>query len=287
MRHAALVTVIALFALGLGVGTASAKKDPKGGPAVTAGFVVFKETRSGGLAEVRDAYTGRVISTEFASHGSAKKGDECHDSRHKFVGARWKGLQPYYVNEASLESIEAGPGGNDFLESGAVMDAIAAGHDAWADPEASSECEGTPPFAYEVLFGGAAEDPASLAELEIDGHNVVEFRSLEGTICDGALACTILYYEGSSIYEVDMAFEKDLTRYGFPDYWTTDDTTYLDPATSEYRFAVIDVSTHEFGHWAGLDHVAKSPALTMYPFIHDGMQTLGLGDLKGIGARYH
>jgi hypothetical protein len=26
--------------------------------------------------------------------------------------------------------------------------------------------------------------------------------------------------------------------------------------------------------------------LTMFPFIHDGMQTLGLGDMKGLLARY-
>jgi hypothetical protein len=32
--------------------------------------------------------------------------------------------------------------------------------------------------------------------------------------------------------------------------------------------------------------VKLSPALTMYPFVHDGMQTLGLGDMKGLLARY-
>jgi hypothetical protein len=49
---------------------------------------------------------------------------------------------------------------------------------------------------------------------------------------------------------------------------------------------VIDVATHEWGHFAGLGHARKSPSLTMYPGIRDGMQTLGLGDMKGLRARY-
>ncbi len=37
---------------------------------------------------------------------------------------------------------------------------------------------------------------------------------------------------------------------------------------------------------AGLDHVESSPALTMFPIVHDGDDTLGLGDMKGLLALY-
>jgi hypothetical protein len=82
----------------------------------------------------------------------------------------------------------------------------------------------------------------------------------------------------------DMLFESELTRYGFADYWTTGDTTWT--TSTDGRFALVDVAAHEFGHFAGLDHVDRSPGLTMYPLIHDGMQTLGLGDMHGLLARY-
>ena len=81
-----------------------------------------------------------------------------------------------------------------------------------------------------------------------------------------------------------MAFERDLSRYGLPDLWTTDDTTWSTKTAG--RVSVSDTAAHEWGHFAALGHVNKSPALTMYPYIHDGMQTLGLGDMKGLLARY-
>ena len=50
--------------------------------------------------------------------------------------------------------------------------------------------------------------------------------------------------------------------------------------------AVIAVATHEFGHFAGLGHADGSPALTMFPYVGDGAQTLGLGDMLGILELY-
>jgi hypothetical protein len=82
-----------------------------------------------------------------------------------------------------------------------------------------------------------------------------------------------------------MIVESDLATQLGGDYrWTNGDTTDADAVGGE--IAVVDVATHEFGHWAGLGHVSKSPELTMFPAIRDGMQTLGLGDMKGVLARY-
>jgi hypothetical protein len=180
------------------------------------------------------------------------------------------------VNAASVPS---------HISAGAALADIRAGHSAWETPF-TTDCNGFPKSsAYEAIYGGTTTKNASLVEsLSPDGVNAVAFQSLEGTICDGAVACVVIDFNGSKLGEADLAFERDLTRYGFEDYWTTDDTTWFDSTGG--RFAVVDVATHEFGHFAGLDHVEKSPALTMFPFIHDGDQSLGLGDMKGIAARY-
>lgn len=87
------------------------------------------------------------------------------------------------------------------------------------------------------------------------------------------------------IFQADLGFERDLTRYGFQDFWTTNRTTFTTPTGGE--FAISDVGTHEFGHFLGLDHVLDSPQLTMFPLIHNGDDTLGLGDMLGAFLLYH
>ena len=52
------------------------------------------------------------------------------------------------------------------------------------------------------------------------------------------------------------------------------------------RVRDLDVGTHEFGHFLGFDHVLDSPELTMFPLIHDGDDTLGLGDMLGTFLLY-
>ncbi len=139
---------------------------------------------------------------------------------------------------------------------------------------------------FATVYGGPTTLTGSLADgVTRDGVNVVEFRSLAGTICDGAIACTILDIERRRIQEADVLFEKDITRLsGFADYWTTSDTTAVFPTSAQ--FAVIDVAAHEWGHMLGLDNVPNSTTLTMVGPIHDGMQTLGLGDMLGARVIY-
>lgn len=265
-----LAFIVALAALSAPASAHAANTSPSGG------FVVIKEMRSYAVTEIRDAKTGKVVASSgsFGAHGP--RAGECGDARHTFFGAFWHEFEPYVVNTASVPS---------HVEARETLADIQAGHDAWENPF-TTDCNGfTSASRYDAIYGGTTPKNASLVEsLSLDGVNAVAFQSLAGTICDGAVACVVADFHGSKLREADLAFERDLTRYGYEDYWTTDDTTWFDSTGG--RFAVVDVATHEFGHFAGLDHVEKSPALTMFPFIHDGDQSLGLGDMKGIAARY-
>ncbi len=240
------------------------------------GFLVYKELRTHSVTEVRDGKTGRVVSTDASFGKQSDPGTECGDSRHKLAGPYWHSFEPYVVNADSAPA---------YLDAGAALADIRTSHSAWESPFVTN-CVGAPETSsYRALYAGTTARTASLvATLASDGVNAVAFQSLAGTICDGAVACVVVEFKGSRIGEADLALERDLARYGFEDFWTTDDTTWFDAHGG--RFGVVDVATHEFGHFAGLGHVQKSPALTMFPFVHDGDQSLGLGDMKGLLARY-
>ncbi len=272
MRPLALISLAAALVLAApAAADAAASKSSLG-----AGFLVFKDMRSYSVTEVRDAKTGRVVSSNASFGDTSEPGSECGDSRHKLASAYWHAFEPYVVNASSAPS---------HIDAAAALADLKTSHRAWESPFITN-CVGAPETSkYRALYGGTTKKNASLvASLALDGVNAVAFQSLAGTICDGAVACVVVEYKGSRINEADLALERDLTRYGYADFWTTDDTTWFD--SDGGRFAVVDVATHEFGHFAGLDHVDKSPALTMFPFVHDGDQSLGLGDMKGLLTRY-
>lgn len=245
------------------------------------GFVVYKDMRMGAVTELRDASTGRVFAREASTSAHfmrARRTSECRDSHHTGVGARWKKFEPYLVNHASAPS---------YLDSAAALAVLRSAHSAWSHPFVTDCRRPRGKSKYRAIFGGPTGVEPSLATLEFDDLNSVGFRRLEGTFCEGpgVVACVIAYSERGAFVEADMIVESDLATQLGGDYaWTTGDTTAADGEGGE--LALIDVATHEFGHWAGLGHVAKSPALTMFPSVHDGMQTLGLGDMKGLLARY-
>ena len=237
------------------------------------GYIVFLDRDGSGLTQVRDKATGRVVWSEADLPSGGNAGDPCTDSHHANLGASWKTFEPFTINAATVPS--------DLRRSAAVADLVAAAR-AWESPF-FTDCPNVPgTSSYEVVYGGTTSADASLLGLASDGANVVEFRSLAGTICDApdVLGCTIVDYTKGRINEADMVFESDLERTGFPGLWTTSSTT---DAT---HLAISDAATHEFGHFAGLDHVNNSPELTMFPIVSDGAETLGLGDMKGLLALY-
>jgi hypothetical protein len=275
MRPLAFMSALLVALSATGVATA-APKAPETAKVPEAGFVVFKDLRSHAVTEIRDKATGRVVASTTTFGDKSEPGTACGDSRHKLIGAYWQGFKAYFVNIASTPS---------YLNRTETLADVNAAHKAWESPF-TTDCLGAPTGSkYRSTYAGKTSRDASLVgNLSTDGVNVVAFRSLAGTICDGGIACVVIDYKGSKINEADFAFERDLTRYGYQDFWTTDDTTWVNSVGA--RLAVSDTATHEWGHFAGLDHVDKSPTLTMFPAIHDGAQTLGLGDMKGILARY-
>ena len=242
-----------------------------------AGFIVFKDMgRAAGVVEFRDKGTGRIVASSLTSGGEAGNGTACEDSRHTFIGARWAYVPTYRINTASVPT---------YLDKALSRAQLVSGEEAW-EGRFRTDCSTIPGRSpFNARDGGNTRRIATLvSELTRDGVNTVSFQSLAGTVCDGALACVVTDYDHGRINEADMALEKDLARYGFRDFWTNDPTTWTDARGGE--FAISDVATHEFGHFAGLGHTKKSPELTMYTFIHDGDETVGLGDMKGLLARY-
>jgi Matrixin len=239
----------------------------------------FQDLRTSGVTEYRDA-SGRLIWRDVALGERRDPGTECGDSRHTFIGARWASFPAYRVNLSNLAEVFPRE-----QQADAALADLQAAHSAWENPW-TTDCTNVPGLSpYMAMYGGPTDAPASLAVGELDGVNAVAFRPLAGTLCfyPGVVACVVAWSEAGRFVEADMALASDLDRLG--DFgWTTGDTTWSSGNTGE--FAVSDVATHEWGHFAGLGHTKKSPSLTMYPAIRDGMQTLGLGDMKGLLARY-
>ncbi|MFN2545160.1 MAG: matrixin family metalloprotease [Actinomycetota bacterium] len=111
---------------------------------------------------------------------------------------------------------------------------------------------------------------------EPDGHNVVGFGGLLPT----EMALTCWWSQNGSTVEVDIKLNKVDYR------WEANAVS-----TCRLAWSIESVATHEFGHAFGLDHVGEGlhGTLTMSPLIapcENGEATLGLGDVRGLRARY-
>jgi hypothetical protein len=262
--------LLGLAALAATAGSARAADLPD------SGFIVYKDTlRGSAVTQVRDDATGRVVMTLRAARAKPAPGSECADP-HFDTFARWRGIPAYRINAASIPS---------YLDAGLARSQLVAAQRAWQGRFVTDCAVPNPANSYRANdAGNTSSNPTLVTDLVGDGQNTVGWVSLAGTVCDGALACVVADFSKGRINEADLALESDLTRYGYEDFWTTSGTTFTTSTGGE--FAISDVGTHEFGHFAGLDHVERSPELTMYPFIHDGDDTLGRGDMMGLLSLY-
>jgi len=118
------------------------------------------------------------------------------------------------------------------------------------------------------------DGPTDLVAGAQDNVNTVDRGSMASFGCDGALACTAVWYQATGAVEADIRF-SDQVR------WSTTGAS----GAYDYR----SVATHEFGHFIGLSDLHDSPKLTMYYAADTGStgpRTLGRGDVLGLRKLY-
>ena len=107
-----------------------------------------------------------------------------------------------------------------------------------------------------------------------DNVSTVDKGSMASFGCEGALACTQVWYTPTGAVEADIRFSDRVK-------WSTSGKS----GAYDYR----SVATHEFGHFIGLSDLHDSPNLTMYYATDTGStgpRTLGRGDVLGLRALY-
>ena len=118
------------------------------------------------------------------------------------------------------------------------------------------------------------EGPTDLIAGAQDNVDTVDKGNMASFGCEGALACTQVWYAPTGAVEADIRFSDRVK-------WSTSGKS----GAYDYR----SVATHEFGHFIGLSDLHDSPNLTMYyaTDIGDtGPRTLGRGDVLGLRALY-
>ena len=161
------------------------------------------------------------------------------------------GKVTYYVDEASAEDVT----GPEFGE--AVRDSV----EAWEDVEASS-----------IAF---LEDQGRPATRRNASDRINRFGYSAGELPVFAFAAAFTSIKGTRITDVDVVFNPDFT-------WSVQTPGH--PAKAD----VQSVSTHEWGHGIGLDHVplARSTMYFSAGFGQISLRTLEIDDAAGAARSY-
>jgi hypothetical protein len=155
-----------------------------------------------------------------------------------------------------------------FGSNGDILRAMELGAQAWDLTKDS--CEFGDITTITPVYEGATDLLAGAQ----DNVNTVDQGSMASFGCEGALACTQVWYAATGAVEADIRF-SDRVR------WSTSGKS----GAYDYR----SVATHEFGHFIGLSDLHDSPNLTMYYATDTGStgpRTLGRGDVLGLRQLY-
>ncbi|KKS17291.1 MAG: Peptidase M10A and M12B matrixin and adamalysin [candidate division WWE3 bacterium GW2011_GWA1_41_8] len=191
------------------------------------------------------------------SAGNKKKTDACYT----FIsaGAKWKKLEPYFVNPLNASTS---------LSNNAVYDAFNGGVTAWENGS------GKDIFGNGTLDVNVVYDPD-----RVDDKNVAAF----GPYGDSrVIAVTTVwgYFSGPEtwreIVEWDMLFNTNFK-------WSISSSDAMD---------IQNIATHEMGHSAGLGdlYTTSCSIETMYGYSVNGetsKRTLETGDIAGIKSLYN
>jgi len=124
----------------------------------------------------------------------------------------------------------------------------------------------------QTLFGSLAS--TTVKSTKLDGTNAILWKRLR----EGVIGETYVWYDETSgtVIEVDTAFNNR-----HPWGILSDDAG---ECSTEDKYDLQNIATHEFGHWIGLDDVLAAVDLTMYLFGAGGelkKRSLGIGDALG------
>jgi len=178
-------------------------------------------------------------------------------------GWRLSGLVEYQVNEGTIPASVQDP-----------LDAIANSFQVW-----EAQAQGEVGFAY----GGSTRVKVA----RNDGLHIVAWGNVS---LRDAIAVTYIWYYPSTgdVVDVDTIMNVRLPW----SYTRVTDPDQADQVCGDlYSYDAQNILTHELGHWMGLDDLYDSmdKDLTMYGYGDKGelkKETLGLGDMLGIGALY-
>ncbi|KPL21432.1 MAG: hypothetical protein AMJ93_09610 [Anaerolineae bacterium SM23_84] len=178
-------------------------------------------------------------------------------------GWRLSGLVEYQVNEGTIPASVQDP-----------LDAIANSFQVW-----EAQAQGEVGFAY----GGSTRVKVA----RNDGLHIVAWGNVS---LRDAIAVTYIWYYPSTgdVVDVDTIMNVRLPW----SYTRVTDPDQADQVCGDlYSYEAQNILTHELGHWMGLDDLYDSmdKDLTMYGYGDKGelkKETLGLGDMLGIGELY-
>jgi hypothetical protein len=209
-----------------------------------------------------------ALCLSYPAHAGPTSG-ACRDGAYTLTQSVWKTTYRWHFLARSTP-----PGVNAKAAAGALQRAannITNGRNSCGFPDrigARQQYVGTTRAPINISNNGSCESP--------DGQSVVGF----GPLATGALGITCFWIRDGRTAEADVLLNKGGFRWA----------AHVGPGCLG-AWSIEDVATHEFGHAFGLGHVTEQlhGALTMSPAIRPcqlGETTLGLGDIKGLRAKY-